>query len=507
MSVETKVLVHLFSNLLRANDFDHKSYDNCTAEEDLTFSFSEDINNTSITYDCNDIANGVSGTIEVTMYVWDLSGNYDFCTTTITITDTDDVCPDSGSLTVELGGKVMNADDNSDFPQVEVKITNDNSYETYEMSDDSGDYMFSELSLYDNYTLRPIKNDDALNGITTLDIVRIQKHILGIQSLSGMNQLVAADVNQDEKVNGSDIIQMRKLLLGFYANDEFPQNTSWRFYPNNFDWNPVYPYEFPEEVEINNVLESNDDIMFYGIKIGDVNGSASVEGFHTAETRNDAITLKADIGRLGSSSLHIPVRISDAINLEGFQFALDLQGLEVTGITSEALEITSDNFRIDNNQLYVSWSVLGGVELDQDDVLFTLEAYAQNEIAADAMLLGDRIKAEMYSASEEVYSINWEVEGESIVSIEEHINVSDITAAPNPFSGTTNLEFVVAEGGTYNFSIFTVNGNEVLNNTIVLDSGKQSVLVDESMINSAGIYYVYIKGQGNIMVSKIVKMQ
>ena len=490
-----------------ANDFNHKSYDNCTDEADLTFSFSEDINNTSTTFDCFDIPNGVSGTIEVTMYVWDLSGNYDFCTTTITITDTDDICEDIGSLTVDLGGKVMKADDYIDFPQVEVKITNDNSFETNDMSDDSGDYMFSDLSLYDNYTLRPIKNDDALNGITTLDIVRIQKHILGLATLQGMNELVAADVNNDEKINGSDIIQVRKLLLGFYENDELPQNTSWRFYPDNFVWNESYPYDFPEQVEIVNVLESNDDIMFYGIKIGDINASAEVGGFsQEAETRNEHATLSAKLPRQAIGNIDIPVTISDAINLEGFQLALDIEGAEVLEVTGNTLAMSTDNFRVDGDKLYISWSQLGGVELTAESVLFTIKAYAQSDLSSDVFKLGDRMEAELYSVNEEIYSIEWEMDGESIVNVENHIQMNKILASPNPFYGYTQLEFTTPKSGEYDLSIFTVNGNEVMNQAISLGSGKQIIKVDESMISTAGIYYVYIKGEGSISVAKIIKL-
>jgi hypothetical protein len=64
------------------------------------------------------------------------------------------------------------------------------------------------------YEITPSKDDDALNGITTADIILIQKHILGLQTLDSPYKLIAADVNHDEKIGGNDIINIRKLLLG-----------------------------------------------------------------------------------------------------------------------------------------------------------------------------------------------------------------------------------------------------------------------------------------------------
>ncbi len=489
-----------------ASDFNHKSFDNCTDEENLVFSFSENINNTVQTFDCFSIPNGVSGLIEIQLYVWDEAGNFDFCTTTLTLTDTDDFCDDAGSLTVDLGGKIMNSIDNVDFPKVEINISGSN-FETFETSDDSGNYMFSELSLYDDYTIKPEKNDDALNGITTSDIVRIQKHILGLQPFSSMENLVAADVNKDEKINGADLIQMRKLLLGFYANDEFPQNDSWRFYAGDFDWDANFPYEFPEEVNLNNVLQSNEELMFYGIKIGDINNTATISGLSgDVGTRNDGIDLNAYLNVSEDNSVSIPVKINESIDAQGFQIALDLNAdLEDITIKSGAFELTSEEYNIENNQIFIAWYDLAGVAMEEGDVLFTIEAYAQSEIETNDLVLGDRFKAELYSLDDVTYSIDWIVTGEAVLNIEQ-VEVASLTAYPNPFDNNTTIDFQANSSGVYNISIFNLNGNEIMNNNVTFSTGKQSILIDETMIQTSGIYYVYIKGSNKISVAKIIKI-
>lgn len=60
-----------------------------------------------------------------------------------------------------------------------------------------------------------------LNGVTTWDLVFIQRHILNIDPFYNIlpervaaSKYVAADANKDGHINGQDIITLRKLLLG-----------------------------------------------------------------------------------------------------------------------------------------------------------------------------------------------------------------------------------------------------------------------------------------------------
>ena len=70
------------------------------------------------------------------------------------------------------------------------------------------------------------------NGVSTLDLVRIQKHLLGIEALSSPYDLIAADANNSESVSAIDLVELRKLILGIYT--ELPANQSWRFVDKGF---------------------------------------------------------------------------------------------------------------------------------------------------------------------------------------------------------------------------------------------------------------------------------
>lgn len=58
---------------------------------------------------------------------------------------------------------------------------------------------------------------DPLLGISTIDLVDIMRHILGLKRLEEPCRLSAADVNRDGRINGQDLVELRKLVLGIYT--------------------------------------------------------------------------------------------------------------------------------------------------------------------------------------------------------------------------------------------------------------------------------------------------
>lgn len=125
-------------------------------------------------------------------------------------------------------------------------------------------------------------NINPLNGVSTLDLVLITRHILGLQIFLEARQYLAADVNRDGLINGTDIIRQRQVILGNVAN--FPEN--------DIVFVPDFLYNMVQE-EVNNtttgtintfLLENAGEDFSYGvnsaikrnrraIKTGDVNGS------------------------------------------------------------------------------------------------------------------------------------------------------------------------------------------------------------------------------------------
>ncbi|MBK8043923.1 MAG: hypothetical protein IPK21_15450 [Haliscomenobacter sp.] len=143
----------------------------------------------------------------------------------------------------------------------------------YETGKD-GAYRFGGLKTGYDYSITPGLDRHPLDGVSTLDLIQIQKHILGIRPLGSPYKLLAADVNNSRSVSTLDLVQLRKLILGIET--KFAHNTSWRFVDAAFLFpDPANPWKtaFPEVANINN-LQADVKADFVAIKIGDVNGSA-----------------------------------------------------------------------------------------------------------------------------------------------------------------------------------------------------------------------------------------
>ena len=78
-----------------ASDLDAGSFDNCTPQDSLKFSFTDVDYVPSRTFTCEDLANLASNQIEVMIWVKDQAGNQDFCITYISIQDGDGNCTSS----------------------------------------------------------------------------------------------------------------------------------------------------------------------------------------------------------------------------------------------------------------------------------------------------------------------------------------------------------------------------------------------------------------------------
>src|SRR5690606_32248274 len=138
---------------------------------------------------------------------------------------------------------------------------------------------------HENYEVLPSKNDDPLAGVSTRDLITIQRHLLGIESLTIPYQLIAADVNNSGGISAKDLLDLRKLILGL--STEFPNNESWRFVNSDYTFpDPQNPWNFEEERAYVDLSSDEMHADFIGVKIGDVNGSVINELTGGIESRS-----------------------------------------------------------------------------------------------------------------------------------------------------------------------------------------------------------------------------
>ncbi len=142
-----------------------------------------------------------------------------------------------------------------------------------------GAYFFDEVPLGEPVALSLQKADNFQNGLSTLDLILLSRHILGLDALDTPIKMMAADVNASNSLTTLDQIGIRKVILGIDL--DFGGRPAWQFFPAAYVFpDPSNPFQNPLSgaFMINNFLEDITDADFIGVKTGDMDDSADTGG-------------------------------------------------------------------------------------------------------------------------------------------------------------------------------------------------------------------------------------
>jgi len=376
--------------------------------------------------------------------VWDAKMNMDFCLVNLVIQGAS--CPDNGLPKSQIAG-IIKTETGDEIEQTHV--TNSSSVivgGSMSMNTSSdGLFYFEQLLNGGNYGIEAKRNDNYLNGVSTLDLVLIQKHILGVSVLDSGYKLVAADVNNDEQVSAIDLVDLRKLILGVYT--ELPKNDSWRFVAADHILNEAAPWPLIEKVNIDNLQQDMMQQDFVGIKIGDVNNTAIANiTTVTTDTRSSSkLKLTYDTSNEGS----IIVKAGDNFsNIYGFQFTIRGNG-DLDAIVPGVLDVNDTNFGLLNNRIITaSFSSERPISFTEGEALFTLKGIS------DLTLL-----EEGFTNAESYRGESLEIEGIELKETEDEYLGYDLAQnKPNPFSEVTEIKFSLPKAAPVTFSVYDVEG-------------------------------------------------
>lgn len=431
--------------------FDAGSFDNCTSE--LLFSYSANINDTLRTYDCD-----LLGQQPIQMWVTDAAGNQDFCQTFIIVQDNMDVCAAmpiiAGRIHTEMDLNVANV-------MVDV-----NGGMFSQMTGSDGMYSF-DLPAFGDYSVTPSNDANHVNGVTTLDLLFMKQHILGMAQLNSPYKMIAADINNSKHITTLDMLYAQQLILGMI--DQFPNNTSWRFVPANYVFpDPTNPWLelFPELLSFNNLNVDELSADFVAVKIGDVNNSVQPNADAPAETRNlpEGLTLEADDRMLQAGEIvSIPFTASSD-NALGYQLTLgfDLDALEFVSI-EEGLA-ASENFGLrflDQGHITANWHSDSPRRLHADEPLFTLHFRAKKALELHQVLRiaeNGRTTAEAYLHDLKPRSLSLRFRSSETAlqqGFELYQNV------PNPFAHSTVVGFRIPGAGAVVLRVSDASGRQI----------------------------------------------
>jgi hypothetical protein len=402
-------------------------------------------------------------------------------------------------MTLSLFG-LVHTEDGEPISQVEVSLYS-STYENHQLTSSDGVYQFMEMPFCDLETLIPYRDDNPLNGVSTFDIVLIQKHILAIQPLDSPYKIIAADIDNSGSVTTLDIVRLRKVILGI--DQTFDGNTSWRFVWSGYEFSdPDNPLQenFPEMLDFSVENPVNYALGFIGIKVGDVNGSASLDNLlDPAEERGAVETglflTFADQAVQTGDLFTVDLEAQALTSLVGFQCELELTGLSLVGVESTLGE---EYWARADAGLRFSWNENSGL-LDKATLArLTLRAEAAGKLS-EMLSLGRSLSAESYDWLDQ----QWNVQMQAGSRQDEFLVGQN---QPNPFREETMIPFVVSNDGWVNLSVIDLAGRVVYQRQSWTAAGQQQWLLHRDDLPGAGVY-TYRLMAGDQMVSKRMIVQ
>jgi SdrD B-like domain/PKD-like domain len=452
----------------------------------------------SVTFDCLDAGKFVP----IRIWTYDAANNANFCEVKVQVQDNLNAC--TPLTTASINGSVK-TDKNTEVSNVVVSATSNGAVVGTSTSTPLGNFSFATgITSGSNYALKADKTDAVLNGVTTLDIALMSKHIIDVQALPTPYRIIAGDVNRDGELSGLDMLYTRRVILRVIP--QFVGGKSWRFVDRRYLFNnPSEPLmeDFPETVLLTNIPNSA-QANFIGIKIGDVSGNAytgSAMAGATVRGANKALTFEADDVKMDADKDYtVTIRSSD-FNAQGFQFTLNCaEGVEIVKVLNGNLpEMSESNFGHFKNALTMSWN--GNFSGKSAEILTIIVRSKNNISLHDALTIGSNLTAaEGFDNKGETLDLKLAFKGQNT----EGSSFALYQNEPNPFYEETKIAFHLPTDSKAKMIISDASGRVLKTIEGNYLKGYNEVKISKTELNTSGIVFYRLETPTHTATKKMI---
>ena len=381
----------------------------------------------------------------------------------------------------QIGGSVVHHD-GSGFSDLIVQLHNQDSGKlvSEHVSSEYGEYAFEDIQKNQNYRVSTHYDEDHLNGVSTADIIKIQRHILGLEQLSSPYLMIAADVDNSGSISALDLIQLKKLILGIY--DEFPQNDSWVFHDASEELSLVNPWSYRNHILVNDLDDPQNDQRLNAIKIGDVNLDNSLiktQGSITSRSRNTALIEVQDIKLVSGEMTETELVIRSDELITGIQMDIDLSELHVRDLYIDHHSVPGTiEFHEQANVLSVIY-----YNPDSDDLLkeipITIQIISNRDqyLNKAIKINNERIEAQAFTRlGSDINSglVKFAFDSQST----DHSAV--VRIQPNPFTDLLTIHYESETVYSMVLNVYSLHGERIRSYDMTINEGSNSIEINSA---------------------------
>lgn len=476
----------------------------CYDENVYTFSFSSTMaGKDTLQFHCSTLNGEPSVDITIPIYLYQ-NGVFveQFCTGILTLADEFGYCDEDGFVLIGGGINTFNG---HAVQYTELALSGEEGYKT--STSVKGAYQFPIVNGDATLRITPERLDNIHNGVSTLDLVFMQRHLLNVQPFDNPYKYVAADVNRNNAITAADIFELRKILLG--ETGQFKNNTSWRFIPEDFRFenltNPLSS-AIPDYFE-KYFYKGRTRVDFIGVKTGDVTGDAKANDDVLLKRRNlEKYVLYSDQRLYKSGELiQIPLNPENVMQLAGVQttFKFDPDQLEFVGIQGGILSPGQEHYSAKyaaEGLVPFSWHNDKPINANANEPLFNVVFLTKNSgNTSNAFRLSDDLLAsEWYD--QEFMTKGLELRGQDEVTFELHQN------KPNPWNQNTTIGYSIPESGLVLLTLRNVYGQIVWSKIIEANKGYNITALHEHDVPAEGVLILELTFKDRKLTRKMIKL-
>jgi len=407
------------------------------------------------------------------------------------------------------------------YSQIEGRIRNPNGafLKNVSLTAKSNSYAVSDsfkilINTRDTTILSASKSNDInkSNGVSTLDIILIQSHLLQTALLNSPYKIIAADANNSGSVSTADILYLKRLILGI--DTVFPGNRLWAFVDSSYNFpnlqNP-FPYKSTFTYFPNSPNKNKE--TFIAVKIGDVNFDWNAalpktqgDSSHTIEFYYKNVFAEEN------NIIRIPLRARGFKEMKGVQFTLNYnsQAMKLKTVDRNLLNAQYSLHASENGRIPFIWTDPDNIarSLPDDSIIMELIFQPLQKIQEEDISISSDITVnEGWDSQFNKYLITkttGKIKGRK--QSNENPSLTGWSISPNPSNGKIKLRYMIEANLISSIELRDLKGNLILNEKYRFskDAGMIDLDLNKKGSLQPGIYLVRIPGIQHDKTEKLV---
>ncbi|TVR89534.1 MAG: T9SS C-terminal target domain-containing protein [Saprospirales bacterium] len=354
------------------------------------------------------------------------------------------------------------------------------------------------FDLNDNLLITGSKEDDPARLVSTMDLIAIQQHIIGLNPFDSPYKIIASDANDDGVVSTFDLVILQTLIVGLI--DEF-DSPIWRFVPAGYDFDdPSNPFgeNFPEYFAKQGVTELLDE-DWVAIKTGDVVNTNNIR------MGNEVLAVNVHSETNKSGQTEFVFTSGSDYQIEGYQMTLDLppQMGQIHFVPGELMTgMTEINFNVIDNTARTNYINGKGIELQEGMELFRIQMTSDGTVEASdiAIAIHGGLKPEAYPVGGGKMRV---ILDSALPGGQKDWSVNGLS--PVPTSDMLHLELKNSSPGQRKVEIFNSSGQLIKHFSYESEVGVDNRTMDVRNLQS-GHYFIRVMSSEHTEVIPFVKI-